>query len=100
MSFDPALLRQSWPAPRQAAPIVTIGAGSIVADAHFPAYRKAGLPIAGVYDLDATRAKSVAGKFGVAKVFGSLDEAVSTEGAIFDLATPPGAHRWCSSAFL
>ena len=93
MSFDPASLRQSWPAPSHPKPIVTIGAGSIVADAHFPAYRKAGLPIAGVYDLDATRAKSVAGKFGVAKVFDSLDEAVSTEGAIFDLATPPGAHK-------
>jgi predicted dehydrogenase len=93
MSFDPALLRQSWPAPSHPKPIVTIGAGSIVVDAHFPAYRKAGLPIAGVYDIDATRAKSVAGKFGVAKVFDSLDEAVATEGAIFDLATPPGAHK-------
>ena len=93
MSFDPATLRQSWPAPSHPKPIVTIGAGSIVVDAHFPAYRKAGLPIAGVYDLDATRAKSVAGKFGVAKVFDSLDEAVATEGAIFDLATPPSAHK-------
>ena len=93
MSFDPASLRQSWPAPSHPRPIVTIGAGSIVADAHFPAYRKAGLPIAGVYDLDAARAKSVADKFGVAKVFGSLDEALATEGAIFDLATPPGAHH-------
>ena len=92
MSFDPASLRQSWPAPSHPRPIVTIGAGSIVVDAHFPAYRKAGFPIAGVYDLDASRAKSVADKFGVAKVFGSLDEAVATEGAIFDLATPPGAH--------
>ena len=74
-------------------PIVTIGAGSIVVDAHFPAYRKAGFPIAGVYDLDVSRAKSVADKFGVAKIFSSLDEAVATEGAIFDLATPPGALK-------
>src|SRR6516225_8179888 len=92
MSFDPASLRQSWPAPSHAKPIVTIGAGSIVVDAHFPAYRKAGFPIAGVYDLDASRARSVADRFGVAKIFGSLDEALATEGAIFDLATPPGAH--------
>ncbi len=92
MSFDPASLRQSWPAPSHPKPIVTIGAGSIVVDAHFPAYRKAGFPIAGVYDLDAARARSVADKFGVAKVFGSLDEALATKGAIFDLATPPGAH--------
>jgi predicted dehydrogenase len=92
MGFNPALLRQSWPAPSHPKPIVTIGAGSIVVDAHFPAYRKAGLPIAGVYDIDTTRAKSVADKFGVSKVFGSLDEALATD-AIFDLATPPGAHR-------
>ena len=75
MSFDPASLRQAWPTPSHPKPIVTIGAGSIVADAHFPAYRKADFPIAGVYDLDAARARSVAAKFGVAKVFGSLDEA-------------------------
>jgi predicted dehydrogenase len=91
MSFDPASLRQAWPAPSRPRPIVTIGAGSIVADAHFPAYAKAGYPIAGVYDLDAARAKSLAGKFG-ATVFGSLDEALATDGAIIDLATPPSAH--------
>jgi predicted dehydrogenase len=92
MGFDPALLRQFWPAPSRPKPIVTIGAGSIVVDAHFPAYRKAGFPIAGVYDIDALKAKSVADKFGVSKVFASLDEALATD-AIFDLATPPGAHR-------
>lgn len=92
MSFDPASLAQSWPAPSRPRPIVTIGAGSIVADAHFPAYRKAGFPIAGLYDLDFLRARSVADRFGVERVFGSLDEAVATEGAIFDLATPPAAH--------
>jgi len=93
MSFDPASLRQSWPAPSNPLPIVTIGAGSIVGDAHFPAYRKAGYPIAGLYDLDAGRARAVAEKFGVDGIFGSLDEALATRGAIFDLATPPGAHR-------
>jgi predicted dehydrogenase len=92
MGFDPALLRQSWPAPSHPKPIVTIGAGSIVVDAHFPAYRKAGFPIAGVYDIDAAKAKSVADKFRVSKLFSSLDEALATD-AIFDLATPPGAHR-------
>jgi predicted dehydrogenase len=94
MSFDPAALRQSWPMPSAPRRIVTIGAGSIVTDAHFPAYRKAGFPIAGVFDLDRARAKAVADKFGVAKVFDSLDEAAATEGAVFDLATPPAAHAW------
>jgi predicted dehydrogenase len=92
MTFDPASLAQDWPAPSNPPPIVTIGAGSIVGDAHFPAYRKAGLPIAGVFDLDQTRARSVADRFGVEKVFASLDEALAVEGAIFDLATPPSSH--------
>ena len=60
-------------------------------DAHFPAYRKGGFPIAGVFDLDAERAKLVGETFGV-PVFGSLDEALSTDDALFDLATPPSAH--------
>ncbi|MBV9286652.1 MAG: Gfo/Idh/MocA family oxidoreductase [Hyphomicrobiales bacterium] len=93
MIFDPASLRQSWPQLSQTRPIVTIGAGSIVADAHFPAYRKAGFAIAGVFDLDATRAKGVAERFEVERVFGSLDEALQIEGAVFDLATPPSSHR-------
>jgi predicted dehydrogenase len=93
MSFDPSSLQQSWPGPSNPRPIVTIGAGSIVADAHFPAYRKAGYPIAGVFDLDRTRAKDVAERFDVARVFGSLEEAFATEGALFDVATPPAAHR-------
>jgi predicted dehydrogenase len=92
MTFDPSSLRQTWPAPSRPRPIVTIGAGSIVADAHFPAYAKAGFPVAGVYDLDAARAKRVAEPYDV-RVFGSLEEALATHGAIFDLATPPAAHR-------
>ena len=91
MAFDPASLRQTWPQPSKLSPIVTIGAGSIVNDAHFPAYRASGFPIAGVFDLNAERAKAIGEKFGV-RVFGSLDEALSIDDAIFDLATPPAAH--------
>jgi hypothetical protein len=47
MTFDPTTLQQSWPLPSNPRPIVTFGAGSIVGDAHFPAYRKAGFPVAG-----------------------------------------------------
>ena len=93
MTFDPAALRQAWPSPTRPRPIVTIGAGSIVADAHFPAYRKAGYEIAGLFDLDAARARAVAEKFGGLRVFASLDEALATPGAVFDLATPPAAHK-------
>ncbi|WP_165644417.1 Gfo/Idh/MocA family oxidoreductase, partial [Oharaeibacter diazotrophicus] len=92
MPFDPASLRQSWPMPSRPAPIVTIGAGSVVGDAHFPAFRKAGLPIAGLYDLDRDRAATLAGRFGVPRVYADLAEAAAEPGAVFDVATPPGAH--------
>lgn len=92
MTFDPASLRQSWPMPSKPVPIVTIGAGSIVGDAHFPAYRKGGFPIAGLFDLDRARADAVAARFGVETVYRSLEEAAAVERAVFDLATPPAAH--------
>lgn len=92
MPFDPASLRQTWPAPSSPVPVVTIGAGSIVGDAHFPAYRMSGVPIAGVFDLDRPRAEAVARRFAVDTVFRSLEEATAVPGAIFDLATPPAAH--------
>jgi predicted dehydrogenase len=92
MSFDPDSLSQSWSRPSAPWPIVTIGAGSIVADAHYPAYRKAGYQIAGLFDLDQARAQEVARRFEVDRVFSTLEEAAARKGVVFDLATPPGAH--------
>ena len=46
---------QDWPAPSRPKPIVIIGAGGIVRDAHLPAYAKASLNVCGVTDLDANR---------------------------------------------
>ena len=62
--FDPASLVQSWPKPSKPRPIVTFGAGSIVGDAHFPAYRKAGFPVAGLYDPDHAKAEKLAEPMG------------------------------------
>jgi len=84
-------LRQNWPRPTAPQPIVIIGAGGIVTDAHLPAYQLAGLPVAGVFDLDAERTRAVAEKWGT-HAFRSLDEAIATPGAVYDLALPPGAH--------
>lgn len=91
MSFDPASLAQSWPSPSRPRPVVTFGAGSIVGDGHFPAYRKSGIPIAGLYDPDCDKAQKFAASWGV-RAFASMEEAVAVEDAVFDLATPPGAH--------
>ena len=84
-------LRQSWPRPRAPRAIVIIGAGGIVNDAHLPAYRLAGFPVGGVYDLDRERARSVATKWDTV-AFATLEEAIATKDAIYDLALPPGAH--------
>jgi predicted dehydrogenase len=85
-------LRQQQPLPTAPRPIVIIGAGGIVSDAHLPAYRKAGLPVAGVFDLDTAKAGAVASQWGIPKVFNSLTEAASTPGCVFDVAAPPVAH--------
>ena len=92
MTVDPAALRQSWPRPSAPRPIAIIGAGGIVNDAHLPAYRKAGFPVAGIFDINAERAHTLAAKWDV-PVFTSLDEAAAIENVVFDMATPPASHR-------
>jgi len=91
-TFDPLSLRQSWPLPTDPRPIVIFGAGSIVGDAHFPAYKKGGFPVAGLYDPDREKAEKLAAEWGV-KAFATVADAVAVPDAIFDLATPPKAHR-------
>jgi len=44
--------------PTQPVPIVIFGAGSIVSDAHLPAYEQNNLPVIGLYDLDYEKAKA------------------------------------------
>lgn len=85
-------LRQHWPMPTSPRPIVIVGAGGIVADAHLPAYATAGFTVAGLFDLDRARAERLAAEWDIARVFGSLDEAAAQD-AVFDVAAPPVAHR-------
>ncbi|HEV7305397.1 Gfo/Idh/MocA family oxidoreductase [Ensifer sp.] len=90
-TLDPAALRQWWPKPSMPRPIVIFGAGSIVGDAHLPAYRKAGFPVAGIYDPDHAKASQLAESWGI-HAYRTEDEALAVKDAIFDLATPPSAH--------
>jgi predicted dehydrogenase len=78
------------PRPSQPLPIINIGAGSIVHDAHLPAYRKAGFPVAAIVDPDAERARKLAAQFGVPLATPSLAEAIrqSPREVIFDIAVP------------
>lgn len=84
-------LKQSWPAPSNPKPIIFVGAGGIIRDAHIPAYKKAGLPIAGVVDTDAARAQALKTDYDLPESFTSLDAAVAAHGtnAVYDIATPP-----------
>lgn len=86
-------LTQSWPAPTHPKPIVIIGAGGIVQDAHMPAYAKAGLTVSGVTDLDAERAQSLAQNHNIPNVYRDVAAAVASNGteAIYDIAVPPHA---------
>jgi predicted dehydrogenase len=84
-------LRQAWARPSQPRPIVIIGAGGIVNDAHLPAYRIAGFEVVGLFDIDTAKAEQLAAKWNT-RVFRSLDEAAGAPNAVFDLATPPAAH--------
>jgi predicted dehydrogenase len=79
--------------PQKPRPIVLIGAGGIVRDAHLPAYRKAGFQVASIFDLDQQRAGSLAREFAIEDVPSSLKGAVANapRDAIYDVATPPGA---------
>ncbi|BET68332.1 Gfo/Idh/MocA family oxidoreductase [Opitutales bacterium ASA1] len=76
--------------PIQHVPIVCIGAGGIVRDAHLPAYRMAGYEVHSVHDRDETRARALAADFAIPHVRSTLDEAVrlAPPGSVFDVAVP------------
>lgn len=90
MNFD---FIQDWPAPTAPKPIVIIGAGGIVRDAHLPAYAKAGLAVVGVTDLDPASGAGLAADFGIPQVFSTVARAVTASGTnvVYDIAVPPHA---------
>src|SRR5438046_505993 len=81
-------LRQAWPTPSTPHPIVIIGAGAIVRTAHLPAYRRLGLPISGLFDINADTAAATARQFDIACVFPTLEAAAAADDAVFDVAVP------------
>ncbi len=92
--LEPAL-RQSPPLPSEPSPIVSIGAGGIVRNAHVPAYRKAGWRVASVFDLDGARARAVASDCGTDRVcasIGSADLPTSVEDAWRTMAVAEACH--------
>lgn len=84
-------LTQSWPAPSTSKPIVIVGAGGIIRDAHMPAYGMAGFEVTGVTDVDADRARALSADYAIPQVFTDLAAAGSAlgTGAVYDIAVPP-----------
>lgn len=73
--------------------IAIIGAGGIVSGAHLPAYALAGLPIAGIFDVDSALAQQVAQQFGIPQVFDSLEDLLADDSIqVVDIAVPASAQ--------
>ena len=63
--------------PTNPVPIVIIGAGGIVGDAHLPAYKKAGFTVIGIINRTRARAEKLAAEWNIANVYNTVAEAVA-----------------------
>ena len=88
---DLGALPQAWPLPMTPRPITIIGAGSIVADAHLPAYRALGFTVEAIVDPDLDRAKALADRWGIDRAAANLAPSTWHADTIFDVAVPPQA---------
>ncbi len=77
--------------PETKQPIIIIGAGGIVADAHLPAYKIAGFKVYGIVNRTKARAQKLADAFGIPHVFDSVADAVAAapENTVFDITIMP-----------
>ncbi len=74
-------------------PIAVVGAGGIVDGQHLPAYKLAGLEVVGITDVDQDRAREVAARHGIPRVYASLDELLADDRVrVVDIAVPV-AHQ-------
>jgi len=75
---------------RHKVPIAIVGAGEIADLAHLPAYAAHGLKVVGIHDLDKVKAKAVAERHGLSRVYDSVDEiARDRDVAVVDIAVFP-----------
>lgn len=83
--------------PKNPLPIVIIGAGSIIRDAHLPAYKLANFPVRGIYNRTKERALELKNEFDfVEKVYDTVSELIEDAkscNAVYDIALP--ANRNC-----
>lgn len=80
--------------PKNKKPIVIIGAGGIVADAHLPAYKKAGFEVLGIFDKRLERSEELAKQYHIPNIAKSLDDLIvlaQDNQCVFDIALPASA---------
>jgi predicted dehydrogenase len=77
--------------PQNPAPIIIIGAGGIVGDAHLPAYRKAGFNVIGITNRTKARAEKLATEWDIPNVYDSVEDAVAQApaNAVYDITIMP-----------
>lgn len=77
--------------PQTSIPIIIIGAGGIVHDAHLPAYKKAGFYVAGITNRTRARAEKLAQAFDIPRIYNTVKEAVAdvATDAVYDLTIMP-----------
>ena len=80
-------------APADRKKIGICGAGGIVDGAHLPAYTKAGLEVVAIFDVDNVKAKEVAAKHNIPRVYATLAELLAdSDVEIVDIAVPAEAQ--------
>ena len=77
--------------PQTKQPIIIIGAGGIVNDAHLPAYKKASFDVFGITNRTRERAEKLAKEWNIPNVFDSVGEAVmkAHANAVYDVTIMP-----------
>src|SRR5487761_456935 len=90
MDLQKSMREAAAPRPKTARPIVMIGSGGIVRDAHLPAYRTAGFPVVALVDVDRKKADALAKDFAIPHAGTSIAGAIqyAPADAVFDVAVP------------
>jgi predicted dehydrogenase len=77
--------------PETSQPIIIIGAGGIVGDAHLPAYKKAGFKVIGITNRTRARAEKLAEQYNIPNVYDTVADAVKNAPAntVYDITIMP-----------
>lgn len=80
--------------PETIQPIIIVGAGGIVTDAHLPAYKKAGFHVHGITNRTRARAEKIAAEFNIPNVYDSVADAVAQapDNAVYDITIMPDQY--------